>query len=115
MASNNSRSVNAHKGSELLSWLATVVDQEKDKSDSTLGERIAVRVALEWGGQSIYFPMDSSRRNKEIFAQFSGQNYHDLARKFHLSEGHIRNIINAETARRKLRQNLLPGLIGKEE
>lgn len=114
MVSNNA-SVNAQKASELLSWLAAVVDEERRRNAEALGECIATRVAMEWAGQNIYFPIDRPRRNREIYAQFNGQNYHELARKFHLSERQARAIVSAEQERRRIRQNVLPGLEGGEE
>ena len=106
----NSSSVNAVKESELLSWVVAVVEEEAGFGKDRLGERVATRMGLELGGQNVYISTDRSRRNKAIYADFDGQNYHVLAKKYHLSERSIRKIINDETNRRRIRQTILPGV-----
>lgn len=110
-----SNSVNAEKGSELLSDLAAIVDDEAKRGITALGERIATRIAMEWCGQSVYIPIDRPRRNREIWAEFNGRNYHALARKFRLSERQVRDIVSAEKTRRQRKRCMLPGMDQGEE
>lgn len=105
-----SRSVNAIKEAELLSWVAVVVEEEAGLGKDRLGERVATRMGLELSGQNVYISTDRARRNRVIYADFDGQNYHVLAKKYHLSERYIRQIINDETNRRRIRQAVLPGV-----
>lgn len=113
MSSNND-SQNRRRASELLSDLAAIVDAESIGGNAGLGERVATRIALEWGGQSLYLPMDRVRRDGCIFAQFNGVNYHELARAYKLSENTVRQIISAERNRRRHKQMVLPGVISKK-
>ena len=92
------------KGSELLSGLAALVDDECRKGPEGLGERVAKRVAFEWGGQKLYIPFDRARRAQMIYAYFDGSNYGRLALKYGRAEDTIRRIINQERARRRMRQ-----------
>lgn len=114
MSSNND-SQNRRRASELLSDLAAIIDAESTYGSEGLGERVASRIAIEWGGQPLYLPMDKVRRDGRIFAQFNGANYHELARTYRLSENTVRRIIAAERARRRHRQMLLPGVRNRAE
>ena len=95
--------------SELLSGLAAIVDDEARLGVRGLGERVATRMAVEWGGQKIYFTMDRARRDKRIYELFDGRNYNRLARLFHVSENTVRKSIARERARkRNVQLSLLP-------
>lgn len=69
---------------------------------------VAVRVADNWGGQSIYIPMDMAMkmctRNSEIFAAYTGDNIYNLVKRFGLSRQTIYRIIRDERARRAPKQ-----------
>lgn len=51
-----------------------------------------------FAGMSIYIPkmdsLEASVRNRKIRAEFNGFNYQELVRKYHISERHIRRIID---------------------
>lgn len=95
------------RSSELLDALAAIVDDERRSGTDRLGERVATRVAHEWGGQRLYMPQDRVRRNREIYALFTGNNHNDLARSFRLSENTVRRIIAKERERRRPKPLLL--------
>ena len=46
-------------------------------------------MATHWGGQNIYFPMGLSyilsKRDRQIYAEFNGNNHSELARKYGIS------------------------------
>ena len=87
-------SQSSKKISELLTDLAAIVDDECRKlGPDSLGERVAFRVSQEWGGNQFYIPFDKNRRNREMFALFTGDNYSALSRMFHKAEGTVRKII----------------------
>jgi Mor family transcriptional regulator len=92
-------------GSELLSHLAAIVDDEARRGTARLGERTVTRLAYEWGGQKLYIPIDRVRRDRKLYELFNGRNYAELARMFHISEPHARRIVNKE--RGKLRHGQL--------
>lgn len=58
---------------------------------------IAEAIRTEVGGAYEYIPKGQtwllSRRDREIYADFHGDNYRQLARKHHLSEMRIRQIV----------------------
>ena len=84
------------KGPELLVELAQhtsetvreIIDIEPAVADQ-IGQAVANRMMQVWGGQNVYFPMGMvwkvSQRDREIFQEFDGRNYHELARKFGVS------------------------------
>jgi Mor family transcriptional regulator len=98
------------KASDLLSYLAAIVDDELQKGQQRLGERTATRVAYELGGQQFYIPFDRVRRARSIYTMFcAGDSYSDIARHFHMSENSVRRIVAQERQRRRQRQfTLLP-------
>ncbi|AMO36698.1 Mor transcription activator family protein [Thauera humireducens] len=59
---------------------------------------IAEAVRTEVGGAYEYIPKGQtwvlSRRDREIYAKFRGDNYRQLARDFHLSEMRVRQIVD---------------------
>lgn len=104
------------KGPELLVDLADQCAQalveisllDKDKA-ADVGRQIADRMAAHWGGQNIYFPMGMSyrlsRRDRQIYDDFTGDNHADLSRKYGVSVQWIYKIVKAvqkeETIRRQ--------------
>lgn len=73
-----------------------------------LGRVIADRLAEEWGGQNVYIPMDSARRNARLYDEFTGDNVHDLAKKYRLSVARVYSIVADERSRRRTPQLTLP-------
>lgn len=76
---------------------------------------IAEGIRTEVGGANQYIPrgiqFDLSLRDEKIYAEFNGKNYFALARKWHLSEMQIRNVVKAGLRRDRLRrQTVLPGI-----
>ena len=78
------------KVAELLSDLAAKVGEEVHASGAVgraqaknIGNRVAKRMAREWGGQQLYFPhgvlWDIDERDMEIFERFDGSNQDELA------------------------------------
>lgn len=65
-----------------------------------IARNLSDHLADAWGGQQLYVPMDISRRNARIFAEFTGDNHADLAAKYHMGIHNIYSIISAERARR---------------
>lgn len=105
-------------GAELLVDLAdnlTMVLIKKLRIPSNEAKRVAqeaaAHVADNWGGQSVYIPMDlvarMSSRNAEIYSAFSGDNISELVRKFGLSRQAIYRIIRVERQKRSPRQGSL--------
>jgi len=60
---------------------------------------VAELVRDHWGGQSIYVPfglaLKTRHRDLKIYADFTGENYKELARKHGVSEMRIRQIVSA--------------------
>lgn len=58
---------------------------------------IAEAVRTQIGGEYHYIPnglaWTLTRRDREIYAKFRGDNYRELAREYHLSEMRVRQII----------------------
>jgi Mor family transcriptional regulator len=85
----------SNQGTELLDNLAQHIASElanadiaPDKAD-LIGCVIADRISLEWGGQLVYVPKDhaarTSKMHQQIWEEFKGRNYPELARKYNLS------------------------------
>jgi Mor family transcriptional regulator len=76
-----------------------------------IGDDVATHLADDWGGQSLYFPMDMgarlSTRNTEIYSAFTGDNISELAQRFGLSVQCIYRIIRSERDRRAPKQSSL--------
>lgn len=49
-----------------------------------LGRVVVNQLGEEWGGQHVYVPMDKQRPDG-IYEMFTGNNHHDLARRFKMS------------------------------
>ncbi len=104
-------------GAELLTDLAakTRALAEAHGLDSIraqrLGDAVATRMADEWGGQQVYFPMDmlarNSERNAQIYRDFNGGNVADLAARHGLSIQAIYRILRAEREARRPAQHTL--------
>lgn len=52
---------------------------------SSLAKALADYLAMNWGGQQIYIPLDSRRRSRMAYDEFTGDNHADLALKFGVS------------------------------
>ncbi|NDV21022.1 DNA-binding protein [Pseudodesulfovibrio sp. JC047] len=105
-------------GAELLVDLAdnlTMILTDKLGIDPNKAKRAAqdaaAHIADNWGGQSVYIPMDlvtrMNTRNSDIYSEFSGDNISELVRKFGLSRQAIYRIIRVERQRRLPRQGSL--------
>lgn len=59
-------------------------------------------LSAQLGGQQVYIPRcllaQLSERNARIFSAFQGNNYRELARRFHLTEQRVRRIVATEQA-----------------
>lgn len=82
------------------------------------GQRVADMLAEDWGGSSVYIPKDLARRfrrrDASIYAEYTGANIDDLARKYGLTPQRIYAIIKAERRRRASRQlSLIPDFMGR--
>lgn len=97
-------------GTELLADLADRIADHLERSKRIdesaarqLAEDIAYEMADAWGGQLIYFPKGKfallSKRDRQIFSEFTGHNHADLARKYKVSVQHIYRIIKIMTRR----------------
>ena len=94
-------------GTELLADLADRITKALHQVVPDLARQIAEAIALEmaadWGGQLIYFPKGKfvllSKRDREIYAAFTGNNIKDLVRMFNVSEQHIYRIIKVMRTR----------------
>jgi Mor family transcriptional regulator len=94
------------KGPELLIDLAEHTAQalielaamEREHAEQ-LGREIAGRMAAHWGGQNLYFPKGQSyklsQRDRQIYAEFIGDNQSELARKYSVSLQWVYKIIKA--------------------
>lgn len=77
-----------------------------------LALQVGDSICAEVGGTQLYIPRAIayrlSQRDTTIFNEFRGDNYHQLARKWGLSEMQIRNIINRciEDERRRRQPDL---------
>lgn len=80
-----------------------------------LGRELVVRFAEDHPGEQLYFAKGMSyrldARDAEIYAQFNGHNYNELARKFGIAPRHVRRVVRRaqaiETAARM--DDLFPG------
>ncbi|MDO8769548.1 MAG: Mor transcription activator family protein [Burkholderiaceae bacterium] len=76
---------------------------------------ITERIRTTVGGTSTYIPrgqdFELSLRDKEIYKQFNGRNYFELAQRYMLTEMQIRNIVKVSLKRDQAqRQFTLAGL-----
>lgn len=78
---------------------------------SQIAQAITDKITTEWGGQQVYILMRSPRRDEIIFADFTGNNAPQLARKYHMSVRTIHKIIARKTREKtKDSQHRFPGL-----
>lgn len=80
------------------SILVELLGIEKELADHA-GQETAIRMAGHWGGQLIYFPhgnFEQSDRDKQIWAEFNGNNHAELARKYKVSIQWIYKIVKAQ-------------------
>lgn len=81
----------------------------EDEAAKQIGREVSDRMASHWGGQNIYFPMGLklklSQRDRQIYADFTGRNHSELARRWGVSLQWIYKIVKAmgeeEVARRQ--------------
>lgn len=103
---------------QLLQYLAVKIAADAEsklgidaRKAEDFGYRIAADVALDWGGQSMYIPMDAAssiaNRNAEIYKKFNGQNEYDLAAEYGTSVRHINRIIKQELELRQPKRGSL--------
>lgn len=66
---------------------------------TAIADRIVERMAADWGGQNIYFPMGLvfklTKRDRDIYRDFNGSNHAELSRRNEVSVTHIYRIIRA--------------------
>lgn len=88
--------------------------KEMEALAAEFGRRVADMLTDDWGGTSVYIPKDKVRRlrkrNARIYAEFTGFNVAELARKYGISEQRVYILIKEERRRRRTGQQLLPGL-----
>lgn len=96
-----------HLGTELMQDLA---DKVSELAQSMLGipgprakvfaTEVAGAIADDWGGQSVYIPMEMvgrlSERNLKIYREFTGNNVPELAMRYKLSVQQIYVIIKVQ-------------------
>ncbi|MET2988261.1 transcriptional regulator [Herbaspirillum seropedicae] len=96
---------------ELLEQMGQIIGRKlvehglgREQAQSAAFE-IAESIRTEIGGVQQYIPrglrFQLSRRDQEIFEKFNGQNYHQLAHSYHLSEMQVRNIVKRGLARER--------------
>ena len=96
-----------HRRHEILSDLATQAkvlahdfNMQHDKAEQ-LGMALADYMATHWGGQLVCFPKDAKfRRHKrdiEMYHDFRGHNYSELATKYDMTERGVRKVIDRMT------------------
>lgn len=69
-----------------------------------IGKQVADTLRDTWGGQHVYISYDRPRRDALIFDEFTGDNHHELAEKYHMSTRNIYAIVKAEKDRRRHKQ-----------
>lgn len=99
----------AERRNELLEDLVLFVEQrlmeygEPIAKAGVLANALADHIADHWGGQMISFPKDHRRKlcllEIEIYRQFNGNNYGELALKYGMGERGMRKLIARVKAR----------------
>lgn len=99
----------AERRNELFEDLVQFVEQrlmeygEPANKASVLANALTDHIADHWGGQMISFPKDHRRKlcllEVEIYHQFNGDNYGDLALKYGMGERGMRKLIARVRAR----------------
>ena len=75
-----------NRGSDLLSQIEAIIEEELANGTTTLARRVTTRIALEFGGEQIYLPKDKARRDARIFDEYTGDNVLELRARYKLSE-----------------------------
>ena len=115
------RGKSAEYGSELLANIEAVVSAAVKKKLSgagvapglmeavaaAAGEEAAEDIRIHFGGMQVYINQDKARQDAAIYDAFTGDNIHELVRRFHLSESMIYRIIKNERERRRIKQGSL--------
>ncbi len=74
-----------------------MLSDEHKEIASVIGVEAFLRLCEHYGGSNLYIPKRDSViryvRDTEIKNEFDGGNYRKLARKYHLSESHVRKIV----------------------
>jgi Mor family transcriptional regulator len=68
------------------------------------GREAAEAVRIAHGGGHVYIPIDKARRDAALYADFSGDNHYELARRYHMAVNTVYKILRREKARRTMRQ-----------
>lgn len=100
----------SNRGSELLNQIEAIIDEELRRGTERLGRRVTTRIALEFGGGSVYFPFDKTRRDARLYEEYTGNNISELRARYKLNESTVYQIIRQERARRRQKQTILPGV-----
>jgi Mor family transcriptional regulator len=82
----------------------TVVDllQVDGETAARVGREIALRIAEDFGSEQFYltkavtYRLDA--RDREIWNEFTGRNFRELARKHRVSERHVRRLVRRARA-----------------
>jgi Mor family transcriptional regulator len=78
--------------------LSELVSMEPSKAQH-VGKEVAGRLGAYWGGQNLYFPKGLSvklgERDRQIYADFTGANHHELARKYDITLPWVYQIVKA--------------------
>ena len=102
------RELEDYARAEVSRLLALHLDPKKAaRMGAIVAKKLCDFLALSFGGQQIYIRQPSEQRAERIYAEFTGENYAELALKYKISERQARNIIAAAQAARSLRQKSL--------
>ena len=102
--------ITSRRGSELLNQIEAIIEDELQKGTGLLGRRVTTRIAIEFGGGQVYFPFDKTRRDAQLYDEYTGDNIPELRMRYKLNDSTIYQIIREERIRRKIKQNTLPGV-----
>ncbi len=82
---------------ENIASISAQLSDEQAELMNLIGADAYKKLVENYGGCSIYIchpdTLDRLQRNRQIFSEFNGNNYRELAKKYRLSENAIRNII----------------------
>jgi Mor family transcriptional regulator len=91
--------------------LVEIAGFDSEKAE-LIGQEVALTMAKHWSGQLIYFPkgffFQVSLRYYQIYEEFNGRNFSDLAKKHDMSVPWIYRII--KRIRKEERDRMQPGL-----
>lgn len=105
---------NTHKWPLVLAELVGVFDAalqaSNDPNHEINAERMALALAKYMGGRQVYIPkasdMEAALRSENIYREFNGTNITQLSQKYSLCEPRIYQIIQAQRALAKQRNQL---------